>query len=114
MTATLPEREAGSTGGRFHRLRYGRTRALCGVVLVDIIERQAVDQVPDNARCIRCWRRPIGARLEASSMAQRQGIRATSDGGVCPRCDHPVLKEQRIVKRGEVWIHAACHNQEHE
>lgn len=36
------------------------------------------------------------------------GIRATADGGECPACHEPILKEQRIVRARRGWTHTHC------
>lgn len=47
-------------------------------------------------------------RADTPGMDKIQGLRATADGGVCPRCDDLILKEQRIVRHRDGWIHAGC------
>lgn len=59
-------------------------------------------------------RRTVGARLERPWLQHLQGTRAKADGGICDRCDGPILKDQRIVKSGEHWVHAGCHAEVHE
>lgn len=115
MTTTTTE-QAVRTATRFHRLRYGQSdRALCGVPVRFAVESLPVEDVPDADRCRRCWDRPQGARLERSSMASRVGVRATADGGVCQICDEPIVKEQRIHRRGDRWAaHADCWAGAHE
>lgn len=49
-------------------------------------------------------------KADMPGMEHLQGVRATADGGTCDRCDGPVLKDQRIVRQGDGWIHAACHS----
>lgn len=98
------------TAYRFHRLApYSNgTRSMCSRPITGG-DQLPVEQVPDELRCRRCWNRREGARLERSSMAARIGVRAMGGGpAVCDRCDEPIVKEQRIVRRGEHWIHAAC------
>lgn len=55
-----------------------------------------------------------GARREWSGLKHLSGVRALADGGVCELCDRHVLKDQRIVKAGERWVHAECWKLGHE
>lgn len=47
-------------------------------------------------------------QADAERQHQMSGRRAWQDGGVCGLCPDPILKDERIVRRGESWIHVRC------
>jgi hypothetical protein len=48
-------------------------------------------------------------RTYKASIADKiSGLLAKVDGGNCDRCDLAILKDQRIVRRGEHYIHVHC------
>ncbi len=48
-------------------------------------------------------------RFYKASIADKiSGLLAHADGGDCIRCPEPILKGQRIVRRGEHYIHVHC------
>lgn len=47
-------------------------------------------------------------RADLPGLENLQGVRALMDGGECARCPNPILKDQRIIKHRDGWIHAGC------
>lgn len=48
---------------------------------------------------------------------QLSGTRATWDNGVCALeyiCHRPIMRDDRIMRRGEGWAHVTCIRTEHE
>lgn len=65
----------------------------------------ATGQEYDKASLGRLPRKAVVAEIQH----QMSGRRAWQDGGVCGLCPDPILKDERIVPRGDGWIHVRCH-----